>query len=81
MPNYIFKYFSFKNFSPCSVNSIGQVLKAKSEECFLAEKSSYCGNNRVEYGEECDVGPDTRYGIDLCCDQNCKLKPNAKCRY
>ena len=67
------------HFSTCSINAISQVLKTKSEQCFVSEKLSYCGNDRIEYGEECDAGPDTRLGNDPCCDKNCKLKPNAQC--
>jgi disintegrin and metalloproteinase domain-containing protein 17 len=49
-------------------------------KCFVEEKPSYCGNSRIELGEECDAGPDTRTGNDPCCDINCKLRSNAQCR-
>ena len=46
---------------------------------FQAESISYCGNDRIEDGEECDAGLHGRQGLDKCCDYNCKLKPQAKC--
>lgn len=66
------------NFSPCSINSISQVLKTKAD-CFIAEKTTYCGNGYIEDNEECDSGLDTQKGIDPCCNKFCKLKPDAQC--
>ncbi len=44
-----------------------------------AESISFCGNDRVETGEECDAGLNGRQGLDKCCDYNCKLKKDAQC--
>ena len=67
-------------FSPCSTTSMSEVLRFKSEECFIEESMSFCGNQRVDDGEECDAGFHTRSGNDSCCDERCKLRPNAQCR-
>ncbi|KAJ2949683.1 hypothetical protein O0L34_g15610 [Tuta absoluta] len=45
-----------KRFSPCSLRSIRKVLQAKSGRCFSEPEESFCGNLRVEGGEECDAG-------------------------
>jgi disintegrin and metalloproteinase domain-containing protein 17 len=66
-------------FSPCSINSISQVLKSSKSKCFKAESLSFCGNDRIEADEECDAGLSGRQGLDPCCDYNCKLKNNAQC--
>jgi disintegrin and metalloproteinase domain-containing protein 17 len=68
-----------KLFSPCSQRSMGAVLRAKSNKCFSEARKAYCGNSRVEPGEECDVGPEGQKDMDNCCDQDCKLRQNAKC--
>lgn len=46
----------FQRFSPCSLRSIRKVLQAKSGRCFSEPEESFCGNLRVEGGEECDAG-------------------------
>lgn len=43
-------------FSPCSRRSIGRVIAAKAEECFIYRSRSFCGNSRKEDSEECDAG-------------------------
>ena len=56
------------------------MLLAKSARCFTAPAESFCGNLRVEEGEECDaglVGDDT--DRDGCCDENCRLRRGAAC--
>lgn len=45
-----------QRFSPCSRRMIAKVLSRKADICFEEEASSFCGNGRVEEGEECDVG-------------------------
>ena len=47
--------------------------------CFLVDaQSTKCGNFVVEDDEECDAG----HGRDdPCCDDNCKLRPEANCRW
>ncbi|KAK3578104.1 hypothetical protein CHS0354_007814 [Potamilus streckersoni] len=70
-----------KNFSPCSKEYIFQVARAKGESCF-SEKTdviAFCGNGRVDQGETCDEGWETSQGKGQCCDENCKLRPGAKC--
>ncbi|XP_050712973.1 ADAM 17-like protease isoform X2 [Eriocheir sinensis] len=68
-----------KRFSPCSLRAIRAVLMAKSSRCFTEPEESYCGNQRVEGQEECDAGLVGQDDIDMCCDKNCKLRPQAKC--
>ncbi|KRX96049.1 ADAM 17-like protease, partial [Trichinella pseudospiralis] len=67
-----------KIFSPCSKRSIKRVLQAKSSICFTEIEHTFCGNQRVEPGEDCDVGlPKDGAGNDRCCSSDCKFKPNA----
>ncbi|KRY57565.1 ADAM 17-like protease [Trichinella britovi] len=69
-----------KIFSPCSKRSIKRVLQAKSSICFTEIEHTFCGNQRVEPGEDCDVGlPKDGAGNDRCCSSDCKFKPNAVC--
>uniref|UniRef100_T1J977 ADAM 17-like protease n=1 Tax=Strigamia maritima TaxID=126957 RepID=T1J977_STRMM len=68
-----------KKFSPCSLRSIRAVLLAKSHKCFKEPQESFCGNSRVESGEECDVGLLSAGVEDLCCYRNCSLKSHSKC--
>uniref|UniRef100_A0A2H1VDH4 SFRICE_007315 n=1 Tax=Spodoptera frugiperda TaxID=7108 RepID=A0A2H1VDH4_SPOFR len=65
-----------KRFSPCSLRSIRKVLQAKSGRCFSEPEESFCGNLRVEGGEECDAGLLGTEDNDMCCDKNCKLRKN-----
>lgn len=53
-------------------------MKSKNR-CFRPESASFCGNDRIEEGEECDAGLQGRQGVDKCCDYNCKLRPGAEC--
>ena len=55
------------------------MLLAKSSRCFTEPEESFCGNLRVEGDEECDAGLLGSEDTDACCDENCKLRPNAKC--
>lgn len=64
-----------KAFSPCSLRSIKKVLLSKAPICFEEPRLAYCGNRRVEEGEECDAG---LHG-DACCLPNCRLRANATC--
>eukprot|EP00096_Caligus_rogercresseyi_P007481 TRINITY_DN2534_c0_g1_i2.p1 TRINITY_DN2534_c0_g1~~TRINITY_DN2534_c0_g1_i2.p1 ORF type:complete len:788 (-),score=146.76 TRINITY_DN2534_c0_g1_i2:232-2595(-) len=68
-----------KKFSPCSLRFIRKVLLAKSSRCFSEPEESFCGNLRVEGEEECDAGLLGSEDTDDCCDENCKLRPLAKC--
>ena len=52
---------------------------AKSGRCFTEPEESFCGNLRVEGDEECDAGLLGSEDTDACCDENCKLRANAKC--
>ena len=56
-----------------------KVLLAKSTRCFTEPEESFCGNLRVEGDEECDAGLLGSEDTDSCCDENCKLRSNAKC--
>ncbi|KFD65242.1 hypothetical protein M514_11890 [Trichuris suis] len=68
-----------KIFSPCSRRSIKAVLQAKSQLCFVEEENTFCGNQRVEPGEDCDVSLLQHGEDDVCCSADCKFKPNAVC--
>ncbi|XP_042147906.1 ADAM 17-like protease isoform X4 [Ixodes scapularis] len=68
-----------KKFSPCSVRSIRAVLLAKASKCFSKPEESFCGNSLVEEGEQCDAGLIGSEDSDPCCDDECRLKQNAKC--
>ncbi|XP_021358108.1 disintegrin and metalloproteinase domain-containing protein 17-like, partial [Mizuhopecten yessoensis] len=64
-------------FSPCSRRSIYKVLEGKGSDC-LKEKNPYlafCGNGRLDSGEECDSG--TR--PDDCCTDKCVLTAGSDC--
>lgn len=65
-------------FSDCSKANIYAVLQAKAS-CFVAKRTSLCGNTIVEPGEDCDGGSATTQGNDPCCTSACKFATNAKC--
>nr|XP_032810428.1 disintegrin and metalloproteinase domain-containing protein 17-like isoform X1 [Petromyzon marinus] len=65
-------------FSPCSVRSVGQVLSHKAASCLTPQRHKYCGNFRVEDGEQCDEGPPLGRNHS-CCTHNCTLRENALC--
>ncbi|XP_046854378.1 ADAM 17-like protease [Xenia sp. Carnegie-2017] len=63
-------------FSICSRRAVKAVLESKSSLCFdVPSSGSFCGNYRVDSGEECDQGEGEN---DKCC-RNCKLIGDAKC--
>ncbi|XP_044761220.1 ADAM 17-like protease [Coccinella septempunctata] len=68
-----------KEFSPCSIRSIRKVLESKSQICFSAPERSFCGNSKVEEGEECDAGLFGTEDTDNCCDKECRLRRGAVC--
>ncbi|XP_045483006.1 ADAM 17-like protease [Harmonia axyridis] len=68
-----------KEFSPCSIRSIRKVLEAKSHLCFSVPENSFCGNSKVEEGEECDAGLFGTEDTDNCCDKECRLRRGAVC--
>lgn len=57
------------------------MLQAKSGRCFSEPEESFCGNLRVEGGEECDAGLLGTEDNDVCCDKDCKLRQKAMCRW
>uniref|UniRef100_A0A8C3FZ37 ADAM10 endopeptidase n=1 Tax=Chrysemys picta bellii TaxID=8478 RepID=A0A8C3FZ37_CHRPI len=70
-------------FSPCSIEYIGNILRAKKDRCFVETDRPICGNQIVDPGEECDVGNNDS---DPCCyaakEPNgirCRLKPGVQC--
>lgn len=67
-------------FSNCSKASILQTIQTKAPECFKERTNKVCGNSRVDEEEECDPGL-LHLQSDLCCTSDCKLKPDAKCRW
>jgi hypothetical protein len=48
---------------------------------FCPEEESLCGDYLVEPGEDCDGGLEGMFGLEKCCDSNCKLRAPAMCRY
>ncbi|XP_069108318.1 LOW QUALITY PROTEIN: ADAM 17-like protease [Argopecten irradians] len=64
-------------FSPCSRRSVYKVLEVKGRDCFKEKNPyfAYCGNGRIDSGEECDSG--TR--PDNCCTDKCVLTPSSDC--
>uniref|UniRef100_A0A8C0G6I4 ADAM10 endopeptidase n=1 Tax=Chelonoidis abingdonii TaxID=106734 RepID=A0A8C0G6I4_CHEAB len=70
-------------FSPCSIEYIGNILRAKKDRCFVETDRPICGNQIVDPGEECDAGNNDS---DPCCyaakEPNgirCRLKPGVQC--
>uniref|UniRef100_H3BF63 ADAM10 endopeptidase n=1 Tax=Latimeria chalumnae TaxID=7897 RepID=H3BF63_LATCH len=70
-------------FSPCSIEFIARLLKAKKDQCFVESNRPICGNQILNEEEECDVGyNDTDpccYSADQPVDRRCKLKPGKQC--
>uniref|UniRef100_A0A8D2AUH4 ADAM metallopeptidase domain 7 n=1 Tax=Sciurus vulgaris TaxID=55149 RepID=A0A8D2AUH4_SCIVU len=73
-------------FSKCNQNQYQQFLKDHNPTCMLnipfPDKSSnfpFCGNKKVDEGEECDCGP-IQECTNPCCDAHkCVLKPGFTC--
>uniref|UniRef100_A0A8C6S0A8 A disintegrin and metallopeptidase domain 7 n=1 Tax=Nannospalax galili TaxID=1026970 RepID=A0A8C6S0A8_NANGA len=73
-------------FSKCSQTQYQQYLKDHKPACMLnnplpveVNDDSFCGNKKVEEGEECDCGP-VQECTNPCCDVNkCLLKPGFNC--
>ncbi|CAH8512259.1 unnamed protein product [Heterobilharzia americana] len=66
-------------FSPCSLRTIGACLVTRAPLCFDDSSITLlnlCGNNRIDEGEECDVGHSPN---DPCCNSDCFLKTGALC--
>jgi len=80
-----------KQFSPCSLKSINEVLRVKArgpKGCFKEPQVALCGNGVVEDGEECDCGWEEDCQEECCWPQRtkytknqlpCTLRPNRKC--
>lgn len=68
-------------FSPCSREYIFQVLKQKGYDCFIEGKGdgAFCGNGRIDKGETCDGGWNTKNDLDPCCTNECELRKGKKC--
>ncbi|XP_029469435.1 disintegrin and metalloproteinase domain-containing protein 10-like [Rhinatrema bivittatum] len=70
-------------FSSCSVAYIGNILQAKKDQCFAESDRPICGNQIVEQGEECDVGPSDSdpccYGASASDELRCRLQPGKHC--
>ncbi|XP_045391244.1 disintegrin and metalloproteinase domain-containing protein 7 isoform X2 [Lemur catta] len=73
-------------FSKCSHNQYQQYLKDYKPECMLNvpfpakfDDFQYCGNKKLDEGEECDCGP-VQECTNPCCDAHkCVLKPGFTC--
>uniref|UniRef100_A0A8C8VIE5 Disintegrin and metalloproteinase domain-containing protein 10-like n=1 Tax=Pelusios castaneus TaxID=367368 RepID=A0A8C8VIE5_9SAUR len=77
------RQYNNDKFSLCSIEYIGNILRAKKDRCFVETDRPICGNRIVDPGEECDVGNNES---DPCCyaakEPNgirCRLKPGAQC--
>ncbi|XP_010623469.1 disintegrin and metalloproteinase domain-containing protein 7 [Fukomys damarensis] len=75
-------------FSKCSHIQYEQYLKASKPTCILnvpfpdnLNGFPYCGNKKVDEGEECDCGP-IQECTNPCCDAHmCVLKPGFTCAH
>ncbi|OBS59012.1 hypothetical protein A6R68_09863, partial [Neotoma lepida] len=73
-------------FSKCSQTQYQQYLKDQKPACILNNPLptyftdySFCGNKKVDEGEECDCGP-VQECTNPCCDAHrCVLKPGFTC--
>ncbi|XP_012518375.1 PREDICTED: disintegrin and metalloproteinase domain-containing protein 7 [Propithecus coquereli] len=73
-------------FSKCSQNQYQQFLKDYKPTCMLNipfpakfDDFQYCGNKKLDEGEECDCGP-VQECTNPCCDAHkCVLKPGFTC--
>ncbi|KAG8518221.1 Disintegrin and metalloproteinase domain-containing protein 7 [Galemys pyrenaicus] len=73
-------------FSKCNQNQFLQYLKDYKPTCMVNKPFSdkfhdfsYCGNKKLDEGEECDCGS-TQECTNPCCDaQKCMLKPGFTC--
>lgn len=68
-----------RKFSVCSRMAIGQVLISKSHLCFEKETDAFCGDGRVDDGEDCDAGRLAYNEDDPCCDYRCRFIGLAEC--
>ncbi|CAL8122346.1 unnamed protein product [Orchesella dallaii] len=53
--------------SPCSKTQILQTLTTCHSSCFDIDEHPFCGNGRVEAGEECDCGSEYQCSKQTCC--------------
>nr|XP_012999155.1 LOW QUALITY PROTEIN: disintegrin and metalloproteinase domain-containing protein 7 [Cavia porcellus] len=73
-------------FSKCSHTQYQQYLRDYKPACLLnipfpdnIKDFSFCGNKKIDEGEECDCGP-IQECTNLCCDAHtCMLKPGSTC--
>ncbi|XP_060247731.1 disintegrin and metalloproteinase domain-containing protein 7 [Meriones unguiculatus] len=73
-------------FSKCSLAQYQQYMKNQKPECIFNNPLSdelndypFCGNKKVDEGEECDCGP-AQECTNPCCDAHrCVLKPGSTC--
>ncbi|KAH9524815.1 hypothetical protein Btru_027935 [Bulinus truncatus] len=65
-------------FSPCSANSVQEVLLYKAHKCLLPAHvaTHLCGDSILEFPEQCDEGLTPGFS---CCTQSCRLKEGALC--
>ncbi|XP_028406843.1 disintegrin and metalloproteinase domain-containing protein 10-like [Dendronephthya gigantea] len=66
-------------FSQCSITTMNRILVSRAHECFT-DGTSYCGNEIIEPGEDCDCGD--HYNCksrDPCCSESCVLQFPAQC--
>ncbi|NXT19061.1 ADA20 protein, partial [Syrrhaptes paradoxus] len=75
-----------KAFSNCSLQSYLDLLGRGDGDCLRNVPEphrlfhfKHCGNKVVDEGEQCDCGGAQGCQGDLCCRQDCRLKPGAVC--
>ena len=72
-------------FSPCTKRELCMNLKLYGGLCLKRPEETkvvsggVCGNGIKEEGEECDCGTPEECAKDPCCQEGCKLRPNATC--
>ncbi|XP_027246826.1 disintegrin and metalloproteinase domain-containing protein 26A [Cricetulus griseus] len=75
-------------FSNCSYEELHGTITRRTclynfpdEAVSISTNLTWCGNNIVEEGEQCDCGSYKSCQRDPCCSQDCMFKPGAKCAF
>ncbi|XP_027246824.1 disintegrin and metalloproteinase domain-containing protein 26A-like [Cricetulus griseus] len=75
-------------FSNCSYEELYRTITRRTclynfpdEAVSISTNLTWCGNNIVEEGEQCDCGSYKSCQRDPCCSQDCMFKPGAKCAF
>ena len=69
-----------RKFSSCSIESMALVIAGKGQNCLNPLHAPICGNQIVEYGEECDCGfVEQCEQFDKCCIPASRQDSSAGC--